>query len=235
MNFWTPEICSRLVKVTGDTLRPGGLGLTKDLIGLGNFADGSRILDAGCGRGATLRHLAQTGRLTVTGVDGSAAMLEAARSNSGDASLVCAELESLPFGEASFDAIVCECVLSQTDLPTVLAQFQRVLRPGGLLLVSDLYRKSAAPNHGAGGGTDRGLATKEQLDIMLEHAGFSVEQWEDRTRDLRQLAIQLIMAPGPAGEDPFGCGKPGCTANRTDTGLSGKDVGYHLLVARRSA
>lgn len=235
MNSWTPDTCSRLVEVAGDTLRPGGLELTEHLLGFGNFQVGSRILDAGCGMGATLRHLAQTRRLKAVGVDSSAPMLAAARSHSREVPLVCAALERLPFGKASFDGVICECVLSQTAVTTVLAEFRRVVRVNGLLLVSDLYRRSACRSLEADQGSHGQLATKEQTETMLTDAGFTIEHWEDRTRDLRQLAARLIMAPGPAGENLFGWrGNMGLLNNKgTDRGCN--DLGYHLLVARRSA
>ncbi len=235
MNSWTPDTCSRLMEVSGDTLRPGGLELSRHLLGLGNFQEGSRILDAGCGMGATLRYLAQTCRLTVVGVDSSAPMLTAARRHSPELPLVCAALEMLPFDEASFDGIVCECVLSQTAVREVLAEFKRVLRMDGLLLVTDLYRRPARPNRVAEPSADDRLATREQTEIMLREAGFTIEHWEDRTRDLQQLAVQLIMAPGSVGENRFGLIGEGCFFNGTETGAAGRDMGYHLLVARRSA
>jgi hypothetical protein len=71
----------------------------------------------------------------------------------------------------------------------------------------------------------------EETAAVLGDAGFKVEHWEDRTRDLRQLALRLIMAPGPAGECAFGWREG--MGKGTDMGC--KDLGYHLLVARRSA
>jgi arsenite methyltransferase len=229
---WTPDCCSGLAEVGGEALRPGGLELTGYLLKLADFADGSRILDAGCGLGATLGYLQQSGRFKAVGVDSSKAMLAAAGRNSGDFPLLCADLERLPFGAAGYDGVICECVLSQTSIPEVLAEFHRVLRPDGLLLVSDLYRRCAAgmpdekrAKHDPPPGKDRMLA-------LLTAAGFTLEIWEDRTRDLRQLAAQLIMAPGPTQSNLFGwSGGTGCMNEKG----SWRDVGYHLLVARRSA
>lgn len=235
MSAWTPDSCHGLVEAAGETLRPGGLELTEYLLGFGAFQAGSLILDAGCGMGATLRHLAQNGRLTVVGVDSSESMITAARSRSGESPLVCAPLERLPFRTERFDGIICECVLSQTAVTTVLAEFRRVLRTNGMLLVSDLYRRTACRWPGADPAPDGELATKEQIETMLKSAGFTIEHWEERTRDLRQLAIQLIMAPGSAGENLSGWGKQGCFLNGTETGMDFKDVGYHLLVARKTA
>ena len=235
MNSWTPDTCSRLVEVAGNTLRPGGLELSEHLLGFGNFQAGSRILDAGCGMGSTTRYLSQSGCLTAIGVDSSAAMIAAARQNSGGVPLVCAELERLPFGEASFDGIICECVLSQTTVIAVLAEFQRVLRADGLLLVSDICRRSGEADPAAEQVTADRLATKDQIETMLKDAGFTIEHWEDRTRDLQQLAIRLIMAPGPPGENLFDWRGPGNVLNECGKDVRCRDLGYYLLVARRIA
>lgn len=224
MTDWTPDSCSRLAEVAGDTLRPGGIELTEYLLGLGSFPRNSRILDAGCGMGATLDYLISGRRLDAIGVDSSQSMITAARRRSPELPVVCAELESLPFGEAEFDGILCECVLSQTSVRAVLAEFKRVLSVGGLLLVSDLYRKSGDRATGSQ------LITKEQTEIMLEEAGFMIEHWEDRSQDLRNLAIRLIMAPGSSGENLFGWSGAGCFWDKSEC----MDMGYYLLAARRS-
>lgn len=231
MTSWTPDSCSRLAEAAGDTLRPGGLELTEYLLGFGKFPDNGRILDAGCGMGATLKYLITTRRLAAVGVDSSPGMLAAARSHSPELPLVCAALEKLPFGEAGFDGIICECVLSQTDMRSVLTEFHRVLSANGLLLVTDLYRKPGCPNRSGERTNGTQPATKEQTEIMLEEAGFVIEQWEDRSRDLRNLAIRLIMAPGSSGENLFGWSGAGCFLNETDS----KEMGYYLLTARRAA
>jgi len=231
IHSWTPDSCSRLVEVAGDTLRPGGLELTEQLLACADFQADSRVLDAGCGMGATARYLSHTRRSTAVAVDCSESMLTAVRCHPGSFPLVCAALEKLPFGAASFDGVVCECVLSQTTVPAVLAEFQRVLRVNGMLLVSDLYCRAAGPDSAP----DNRPATREQTEALLKEAGFVVERWEDRTSDLRQLAARLIMAPGPARENLFGWCGLGCSAGGTKAGMASRDLGYYLLAARRIA
>ncbi|MEI6824604.1 MAG: DVU_1556 family methyltransferase [Desulfuromonadales bacterium] len=218
--------------VAGTTLRPGGLDLTEYLLGFGNFKSGNRVLDAGCGLGATLHYLATTGHVAAVGIDSSITMLAAARPQSGGAALVCAALERMPFRAASFDGIICECVLSQTAASEVLVEFHRVLCADGLLLVSDLYRRE--PVSASCPAPDDQLPTRRQVETMLKNAGFTVEHWEDQSGHLKQLAFQLIMESGQDGENL--CGWLGDGKFRTTGADSGgTPIGYHLLVARRDA
>ena len=233
MTAWSPESCTRLAEVAGETLRPGGLELTKYLLSCGNLPAGSRILDAGCGLGLTTQYLRNTLQLAAVGVDSSEEMLAAARLRTGDIPLICSELENLPFEAARFDAVLCECVLSQTRTGEVLAEFQRVLHVNGLLLISDLYLKSALPDHGPDAEPVAGLATRAQVTAMMADAGFTVEHWEERTRELQLLAARLILAPGSSGENLFGWKKKGCFLNKAGEVIDGRNVGYYLLVARR--
>ena len=230
MSDWTPDRCRPLTDVPGAALRPGGLDLTGHLLSFGNFTPGSRILDAGCGLGTTLNHLVTTGHPGGIGVDSSLSLLAAARSQAGEAALVCAELECLPFSAASFDGIICECVLAQTAASEVLAEFQRVLCADGVLIVSDIYRRE--PDSGYCPAPDDQLPTRRQAETMLKDAGFTVEHWEDRTGDLKQLAVRLLMASGTAQADL--CHWLGNGTVRSTAAVSGfKTIGYHLIVARR--
>ena len=91
---------------------------------------GATVLDAGCGKGTWIleQHRSHLGLLV--GVD-----VGAAESTSADAYSVCS-LEGLPFGDASFDLVLCYVVLEHLEQPmAALQEFWRVLRPGGALIL----------------------------------------------------------------------------------------------------
>jgi SAM-dependent methyltransferase len=96
-----------------------------------------RALDAACGTGRYTRHLDARGH-RVTGVDASANMIERARASAPAARFIAGSLEALPFAEESFDLVMCGLAL--THLPWVsraVAEFARVLRPGGRAIIAD--------------------------------------------------------------------------------------------------
>jgi SAM-dependent methyltransferase len=86
-----------------------------------------RVLDAGCGDGLFASLVAAP---EVIGVDGSAAMVERARSRGVDARP--GDIHELPFEDESFDVAVCNWTLYHlADLDRGIAELARVLRPGG--------------------------------------------------------------------------------------------------------
>lgn len=103
------------------------------------------ILDVGCGTGAFLRLL--RGRsgfpLHLTGIDASEDMLEKARGDAGSISFQCGDASILPFGSASFDAVVSILALhhmSEEIRGRAIGEMARVLRPGGRIILLDLFR-----------------------------------------------------------------------------------------------
>lgn len=118
---------------------PGGYALRSrmagalELLGVGP----GEALDAGMGPGRLLAELAERG-WTVSGIDASAEMVAAARSRLPEAvsRLVQGKIESLPFADASFDAVAATGVLEYSELEPALGEVARVLRPGGLAVVS---------------------------------------------------------------------------------------------------
>ena len=98
--------------------------------------DGARLLDLGCGTGHQMAELRERG-FEVTGVDGSAEMLEHARANNPEAQLHQAEVDDLPLPEETFDYLLCIEVLRYLPEPErCVAEMARVLKPGGVALVT---------------------------------------------------------------------------------------------------
>ena len=90
----------------------------------------ARILDAGCGTGSNLPVLVDRG--AVVGVDAGAAPLGFA----GAVPKARARLESLPFGDGSFDLVTALDILEHLDDDVAGArELARVVRPGGWLVV----------------------------------------------------------------------------------------------------
>ena len=101
---------------------------------------GSEVLDVATGTGAVARLLLERG-CTVTGLDQSPGMLAVARPRLGDrARFVEGRAESLPFPDASFDALTVTYLLRYVDEPgEVLRELARVVRPGGVVAMLEFF------------------------------------------------------------------------------------------------
>jgi len=101
---------------------------------------GARVLDAGCGPGALSVALAARG-CSVRAMDLSREMLQIARSGfraaSGGPDAFCrATIERVPFADASFDLVCSSGVIEYLpDHGRAVAEFHRVLKPGGVLIL----------------------------------------------------------------------------------------------------
>lgn len=111
-----------------------------------------RLLDVGCGTGRTLLQLAAAyPRLRLFGVDLSPYYLQFARqllADVPDVSLIAENAEHLPFVADHFDALTCVFLfheLPHRERRKVLGEMHRVLRPGGLLLISDSGQRTESP------------------------------------------------------------------------------------------
>jgi ubiquinone/menaquinone biosynthesis C-methylase UbiE len=111
----------------------------------------ARALDLGCGTAGTGVALALEG-VSVTGVDLSAQLLSLAQIRAAEEgaqlSLVRGDALCLPFRDAAFDLCVCDQVIEHVaGYGTLLAEAYRVLRPGGLLLLSAPHRLALREGH----------------------------------------------------------------------------------------
>lgn len=151
-------------------------------------------LDAACGTGRHAAHLAGRGH-TVIGVDASAGMLTAARANVPGADFRLGDLGRLPVPDEHVDLVVCALALTHVqDLAPVFAEFARVLRPGGHLVISDSRMDYtivlALPGGSYGYMPHHKHATSEYLTAALP-AGLQVRHCEE----LRYPRLDPAEAP----------------------------------------
>lgn len=102
----------------------------------------ARILDCGCGYGRTLAELHRAGYHNLTGLDFSEGMLRRCQSESPDTAVVRNDGQSLPLKTNSVDAVllfaVLTCIPVDNDQRALLSEVERILRPNGVLYISDL-------------------------------------------------------------------------------------------------
>jgi ubiquinone/menaquinone biosynthesis C-methylase UbiE len=110
--------------------------------------DGGRVLDVGCGFGATAIVLARAlPGSKVVGIDLSDPLLEMAIQMVGEAGLCervafeTADVQQIPYDDESFDALVNVQMLHIVEDPVaMLDEMERVLAPDGVLFMADIRR-----------------------------------------------------------------------------------------------
>ena len=141
---------------------PGGQGHTRHMLELAALPQGARILDMGAGAGETLRLLRESG-FDAVGIDLTPRAPEVLQ---GD-------FLGAPFPDRSFDAVLSQCALFISgDVLGALREAHRLLRPGGKLLLSDVFFEAPVP--------------------LLEFAGFLVLSSEDLTPAWREYYLEAL-------------------------------------------
>ena len=227
-------------RAAGDAWRPGGVALTNRALdwcaASGWLPQGGLVLDLGSGAGATLHLLAERGYRAV-GLDKHAGAAGLECDNLADACcLVCADLAQPPLAAACVDCVLCECVLSLLADPlAALKATCAALRPGGVLVVSDLMlRQGYAPAPADSGlgyvGSSCLAGARAQADWrgLMEAAGFTLVHFEDNSRALVELAARMVWY----GEDSAGQGK-NCACGGSAPGKAWRAFGYGLWIARK--
>ncbi|EHJ09196.1 class I SAM-dependent methyltransferase [Staphylococcus simiae] len=136
-----------LAKLGKTRLRPGGKKATDWLIQQGHFSSQKRVLEVACNMCTTSIYLAQTYGCHIDAVDLNNKALNKARNNISKAKLEHlidvqqANAMQLPFEDNSFDIILNEAMLTMLPVKAkekALAEYYRVLKPGGVLLTHDI-------------------------------------------------------------------------------------------------
>lgn len=157
---------------------------------LGAGAVAPAVLDAGCGTGGLLRRLAeQQAAWKLTGVDLSAVACELARTRADKARIVEGSIESLPFENGSFDAVVSCDVVCQVGAPErAVGEIARCLRPGGVALLTFPAYAWLYSYHDRQVGNLRRYSRREAA-ALIRGAGLSVERNSHWNALLLPLAV----------------------------------------------
>ena len=126
--------------------------LLRKLISLESKAleDADDVLDLGCGKGGALRELAKLTKAKLHGLDVREDHVRLARSLCPDCNIAVGDACSMPYGDESFDVVVClESAFHYQSKDRFLSEVRRVLRPGGVLLIADIYYSNTCDARGA--------------------------------------------------------------------------------------
>lgn len=160
------------------------------------LADGARVLDAGCGAGVPVAERLADDH-DVVGVDLSRGQLRRGRENVTQARFVQGDMSALGFADDSFDAICALFSLIHVPLDEhagVAAAFHRVLRPGGLAVVT------VGGDEGWDGTNPDWLETGVEMRWSFPDSRTSARQFGDagfeirETRSIEDSTFELLIA-----------------------------------------
>ena len=179
----------------------------------------ARILDYGCGYGRTLAELWRAGYSNSLGVDFSGGMLARCRSEQPEAQLIRNDGRSLPLRIGSVDAVllfaVLTCIPNSELQREQVAEVLRVLRPGGLLYVSDLLVNDDPRNreryarhveaYGCYGVFElpEGVVVRHHRKEWIDDLTSSFERLEYAVFDVRTMNDNMSSAFQYLGRKPF--------------------------------
>lgn len=153
--------------------------------------EGGEVADLGCGPGRVTAHLASLG-LSVFGLDLSESMLAIARRENPGLRFEQGSMRHLDLPDGSLDGVVSwysTIHTPQDELPGVYAEFRRVLKPGGYLLLAfqsgDEPRRHERP-WGHPVTLDFRRLRPERIAGALEAAGYTLVQRTVRAADTAQ-------------------------------------------------
>lgn len=184
------------------------LNINKVLAEIAEITDGERILDAGCGVGGSSIWLAKEKNCFVTGISLNQNQINKARALAkafGVTEKVLFENKDYTdtlYPPGSFDvAWAIESVCYADDKTDFLREANRVLKPGGRLIIADFFKKKDLDPLGSEQVRDwascwaiNDFSTKEEFESKLKENGFHDIIWKNATKAIMPSAKRLYRS-----------------------------------------
>jgi ubiquinone/menaquinone biosynthesis C-methylase UbiE len=205
------------------------------------LSPGSRVLDAGCGVGNVARALAYRSGVDVTGIDILEFNLQEATRRTAKTGLAehthfqWGDYHHLTFSDAAFDGVyTMETFVHSADPKAALAEFFRVLKPGGRLVMFEYSRTpedelSAAANAALRRVCDEAAMPAwlqlyhGTLDELLVNQGFLIE----RSQDVTAHVMPMLRAFNLIGKFPYWCGRVSGLTHKVVNAMSAREMYKH--------
>jgi len=145
---------------------------------LGNMPGAGSVVDVGCGTGALITYLGVFGKVTAVDISPVALSYAGEVIKDNTAKLVYGEGSHLPLKDGSAGLVCLSDVLYHKNVENdtrVIAECYRVLRPGGVFIMSDSAFKILSGGHDAVAHAARRY-TRRDIRTKLETAGFTVKR-----------------------------------------------------------
>ena len=239
--------------ILGDSLHPGGLRATNRLGRVMGLRPGWRVLDLACGMGSSAAAVSRVFHCHVTGLELGADAVATSRRRTleqpvpADVSFVRGDAESPPFRSAAFDAVIIECATSLfINKPEAIQEVSRLLRPGGVLGLSDVTVEpgSLPPELDSAVGMMLCLTDALPSDgyqSLLENGGFTMMGREDVSDEISALLSELrsklvlwqtFAGPAAGFTDDLAASAPDLI-DRIGNLVQRGQIGYWLYAARK--
>lgn len=227
-------------EMTGQTLRPGGFSLTEKAVQFCEISKGDKVLDLGCGMGATIGYLYEKHGIKGVGIDPSEKLLAIGQKKFESLNFIRGSGDYLPFEEESFNCVFAECTLSlMDDINKSIGEVFKVLKNNGSFVMTDVYARNPKninqlQNYSLNS-CMRGLYDIDLLKEKLESLGFEIIFFEDCSDLLKELMVKIIFSYGSMdifwrkATDNGDCVN-GCTFQEL---LKACKPGYFMMIAKK--
>ena len=188
-----------------------GMESTIELTDRADIQPGLSVLDVGCGLGGSVRYLATERECRATGIDLTEEYVNVATALSKLVGLENkvqfhhASALELPFENETFDLVWTEhAQMNIEDKRLFYGEIFRVLKPGGRLLFHDIFLgEGGEPQYPVPWANEPSISflwPSNRIQNTLEEIGFSITDWEDKTRH----SEEFIKNMKEAGSQPLG-------------------------------